>query len=869
MSIPNCAGRFPELCKVDFPSVLNYDYETNYFTRGINNREFRWQDIQVPANWLFVEATRSGDFENNSFANVAGYTGTTGLYLITTGSVADRVSYSPWNVSGGYTVYIPTSGARLTTGNLPQYTGRARTVNPIQGNQSIGLYCYNYAYPRIYSDIIPVNVTGIQNDKDHQVYALAYCNFYQGNTPRAKLYVQALNGTTPIGYYDPVNSIWTPERPSGFYYVPSGKYTEIKFKFSPATSPLAVANGYSVWFETESTGAFITVDELHLDQLMERNPYMSGIIPDGYMVQVSPDLGWHDKRAMMSQASNGSNPFAKTFGPYTVANGNLVDNLDGSVTAVIDEADFKKIVNSNYKKYLWRAFPISPNGALGVEAEPEVFEYVGNRVDKDFIVEEVQDDPLSTIKVIVGKKSERMTILVDDIANSPNLHYLSPYDWKLTVNVLLETQVVKVQGKDEGGATTSPYFLELKNNLYTQQYESLWNTFDEHGTLLDIKRLPQESNDDYKLRIQDVTRNPGGSTFAGVANSSTRELGLIKIPDALTLSVPKDKYGLNLHSSVFVEFGSVYFRTRTSTMIIKEKLFVDPVYMTVTLSKYATEMPISIRTENGINVPISSITFEVDEETPSVCRLKIDYPAAKGMFVDIEYEYYEQLLYKNYPTLGDLEVAISRLTDNTGHSIVTCKSTQLLSGNENCLGLFISFSTLVGDSTFSVAWTPIRIRRISDKFFREYFYTEGKSYRNTNFYSYITELKSNSRTLWGSVESDRDYWDAADNSSKSFDHVPTLMDPEIVSYNTVSPQSGLVPLDSAQAWGRSYVGNRNEDILNAGLDVTLFQPGVAHTSDLMPGIETFYSRKATPEDLRLTVSPTRFDNNFVIFSGQR
>ena len=869
MSLPGCAGRFPDLCKTEFPAVTNYDYETNYYTRGIDNRSFRWQDIYVEANWLFVEATRSGDFELNSFANVAGYTGTTGRWFITTGSVADRSSYTPWNISGGYTVYVPFSGVRLTTGNLTGFNGKSRIINPIQGNQSIGLYCYNNSYPVIYSDPIPVNSTGIQNDKDHQVYALAYSNFSAKGTPKAKLYVQALNGTTPIGYYDPVRTIWTAERPSGFYYIPTGKFTEIKFQFNPATSTLPVADNYSVWFETESTGAFITVDELHLDQYMEKNPYMESIIPDGYMMQISPDLGWHDKRAMLSQASNGSNPFIKTFGPFSVENGNLVDNLDGSVTATIDELDFSNAINEKYKKYLWRVFPVSPNGALGLESQPENFEFIGKGIDEDFSVEEVQDDPLTTLKVIVGKKSESMTILVDDIEKHPNLRYLTPTDWTLTVNVITEKQTVKIQGRHEGGATSSVKFVELKNNLYLQDYEPLWNTFDEHGVLLDIRRLPKESNQDYKERIQSVGTNPAGSTFLGVANSSTRELGLLKVPNALSVSIPKDRYGINLHFAVSIEFGSVYFRARTLEMTIRERLFVDPVYMTVNLSKYAAEIPTSVTLENGVSIPISKVSIEIDEENPSICRLKIDSVIAKGKFVNIEYQYYEQLLYKHYPIIGDLEEAINNLTDHTGHRLLVCKSNQILSGNEDCLGLFIDFITIQKDVEFSIDWSPIKIRRISDKSFREYFYTEGQSYKDTKFYTYITELKSNSRTLWGYVQADRDFWDAADSSSKSFDHIPTLMDPSIVSYKTLDKSGNLLDIDSPNAWARSYIGSNNESLINAGLDTKLFQPGVAHTFDLTPGIETFYSRKPSPDPIRLTVSPVRFDNNFIIFSGQR
>jgi hypothetical protein len=95
------------------------------------------------------------------------------------------------------------------------------------------------------------------------------------------------------------------------------------------------------------------------------------------------------------------------------------------------------------------------------------------------------------------------------------------------------------------------------------------------------------------------------------------------------------------------------------------------------------------------------------------------------------------------------------------------------------------------------------------------------------------------------------------------------MDPEIVSYKTLGTGDALVKIDASDAWARSYIGSSNELLVNAGLDTKLFQPGVAHTFDLTPGVQTFYSRKISPEDLRLTVSPAKFNNNFVIFSGQK
>lgn len=863
MSKYDYAGRFPDLYATQFPPVTNYDYETNYYTRGKDNRSFRWQDVYVDSKWIFLEATRSGTFEKNSFRITNSVTGTTGLWYITTGTVANTTSYDPWNLTGSYTIYISKSGTRLTQDELSGYIGPEFWANPIEGDESIGLYCQDIAIPRIYSNPIPIDPTGIQDTKDHQVYLQATCNRQTGSTPRLKVYLKALNGSSTVGYYDPTSfSGWSIGYPTGFYNIPVGKITEIKFKFNNATADFISADSYSLWIESDSTGCFITVDDIHIDQYMEKNPYISGIVPDGYMIQVSPDLGWHNKAAMLNQDGDVLNPFIKTLGPYTISAGNLTDNQDGSVTATIDEADFASITNSKYNKYVWRALPLAPNGGVGPESAPEEFEFIGKSIDSEFEITEVMNDSLSTVKVIIGKKSSRMTIIVDDKENHPGLEYPTPTTWKLSINVFGQKLGIKINGKDIGGATTSFQFLELENSLYSLKEEQLWNTFDEHGVLMDLKRIPGESNSDYLQRIKDVTRNPAGSTFEGVANSSNRELGITKINEAITLSIPTNLYGLNVHDLVDIEFGSVFFRARTNLMVYTEKLYVDSVYNTINLSKKAYDYPFNIVSDNGISVAITDTEFEIDEDTPSINRLKIKNPSVFGTFVTVVYPYYEEVLYKEYPTIGDLQDRINALTDNAGNKLLNCSTSLLLSGGEDCLGLFMGFFTLSNNSQISFAWSPIKIRKISDKFFREYFLEENKSYRETKFYNYITELKSNSRTLWGSVETDRDYWDAADSKNKSFDHIPTLMDPKMAVFSDSD-------IDNAQVWARGYLGNSGEFLTNKGITTDFFQPGVAHTFDLKPGIAAFYPKETTINDPRLTVSQFKLNNNFVLFSGQR
>lgn len=54
----------------------------------------------------------------------------------------------------------------------------------------------------------------------------------------------------------------------------------------------------------------------------------------------------------------------------------------------------------------------------------------------------------------------------------------------------------------------------------------VYNEFDSHGTLLNLPRLPQERNADYKKRLVDVFAHRASSTYIGLLNGITRELGL-------------------------------------------------------------------------------------------------------------------------------------------------------------------------------------------------------------------------------------------------------------------------------------------------------------------------------------------------------
>src|SRR3990167_10735954 len=63
----------------------------------------------------------------------------------------------------------------------------------------------------------------------------------------------------------------------------------------------------------------------------------------------------------------------------------------------------------------------------------------------------------------------------------------------------------------------------------------VFNPFDEFGLLLDLPRLPEERNAEYRQRLLDVLVHRGSADYSGLVNGITRELGL-SLYDAISIN---------------------------------------------------------------------------------------------------------------------------------------------------------------------------------------------------------------------------------------------------------------------------------------------------------------------------------------------
>lgn len=864
-------GRFYGCERAGFPPVNNYDYATNIPVRGPGNLEFRWEEVFAESVYMFVESTTNGNFEDNTFVSDFSIASPTEVnYITTTGS--NTGSYSSWILSGSSNVYIGISGLFVTSGDLVGLNS-GFYAHPIDGNEAIGMYVEpsGSSNPCIYSDLISSgSEDGIIINNRHQHYLSLKINY--GEEARIKSYIRGYSSGTIVGYYDPHNNSWELTPPTGYFTFSGYKYHELIYDFETADFPTVTPSEFDVYVESINTGSFITVDSIHVDAYMKKNAFLDFIVPSGYLIQITPDLGWHNILEMFDTTNTETNnPHLITIGPYSLENANLVDNLDNSLSALVDESDINKVVREGYLKYLWRVLPLSPNGQVltsSIEKTyPQRFDFVKKIEKEDFEIISIDTDSNSNTHHIIGRKPKNSIILVDDQENS-SIVYDSNTSWKYSLVLDVPSKTIKLQAKHDNGALSSFIKIKLENQLQEQEYVPLWNVFDDHGVLFDIDRLEKESNHDYSLRLLDYNRNLAGSSFEGIVNGTSRELSLVKEPDALVFSINKTENNTFYLDSLEVVVTAHSIRIHTVDMVKTERLLIDPIHDTIFLTDTPKEYPEQVIIDDSYSIKLSRITdSELFDDAVILNEIKLHLDRSAKL-ATITYPYYKEFLFKDYKTLFDLKEAIDSISSSGGDKLFKVNISEKLSGNENTLGLFISSNILLPNETLSIAWSPIYLKRISDRGYRNYFLVDTDDLRETSYYSFVKEMKDQIKLFWGSVETDRSVWDPVDSTELSMDSIPTLFDPKISNF--VSKDSDLEKrIEAINMWAYNYLGYSDEAVRDRGLKYYLFHPGIGSNSDLKPGIATEFSYIKSSSYIVPNIGPVRnTQNNTVYFSGE-
>jgi hypothetical protein len=93
----------------------------------------------------------------------------------------------------------------------------------------------------------------------------------------------------------------------------------------------------------------------------------------------------------------------------------------------------------------------------------------------------------------------------------------------------------------------------MATTTHSPELHSVFNELDRFGLLLGLSRLEGERNAEYKQRLLDVLVNRAGSTYRGLINGITRELGL-RIQEIFTVSPIRDTDGVPVAPSPAIVF---------------------------------------------------------------------------------------------------------------------------------------------------------------------------------------------------------------------------------------------------------------------------------------------------------------------------
>jgi len=586
-------------------------------------------------------------------------------------------------------------------------------------------------------------------------------------------------------------------------------------------------------------------------------------MPDYYMLQFTPDIGWHDTLAMFGESNdpNIHNPHLQNLGPFSLSNGDLEDLGDNSVRITLTTGQMEQAVIDGYAKYLWRAVPWA-DGNPGFGGLPSEFEWVSSIDQLKFVVDTIVKETSKSSQTIAGTKGPRVSITIESENNPTVFIEQTSTTWKAIFAIDRPSIKFTIVATDIGGTAIGKYNVDLNYDLGKQIDLHAWNVFDSFALLASLVRLPNETNASLKSRTIDAFTNRGSSTYSGLIAGVNRELGLRRKDQALRLKRRKNDHDSIFESSIQVEgFADRLLVSASSFVIYDELQKIDPYTNLVRLNKRINSV-ISVKTESNqeINSLYWSVYESIDDITGAV--LYID-PIYSGN-LKISYSYKEDLVFNDYPNIASLSNGLNSIQNSLGYSILECTIDSTMSGSEVSKNIYKSPIAIIDDETVFIGWSPVGLFSISDKTYKWSFVSQDSTFFDSDFYKYVVELKNSTNIEWGYVVADEDYWDAFDADWYGKDSLPIPLDIKLSKYVLSIPSSTHTSVfDSYEALRMNYYYDKKL-LTNAGFPQSAFKSGVGYKKDC---IVSFVNKPVNSLETRINFNPTLANSNDIVDFG--
>jgi len=580
------------------------------------------------------------------------------------------------------------------------------------------------------------------------------------------------------------------------------------------------------------------------------------VMPDYYLLQITPDLGWHDVMSMFGESKNPNihNPHLKNLGPFSIENGTLTDNADNSVYVTLTSGQIQSAVIDQFPSYLWRAVPWA-QGNPGLGGLPASFTWVSSIEQLQFTVDPIVKETNKAIQVISGTKNSRVSVSTS-AANDVNIIVeQTNTTWKVIFNIDRPKIVFNIIATDEGGSAIATYPISLEYNLANQYSSHVWNAFDGFALLASLQRLPNETNASLKSRIIDAFTNKGGTHYVGLINGINRELGLGRKDNAIQVERAVGTNTQPIETSLDVV--STHTRTSVSApsfVIYDEIAHLDVYYNVITVSKRIKEI-ISIKTESNTELPVTK--YKLHDSYPSLSGNEIYIDPSYVGIVKITYQYYEDIYYSEYPTVIDVVYQLNTLANPSGLIVVKATLDGTMSGSELSKLIYkTSFSVNQNNLKASLGWSRVGLFSIADEEYKWSFSNDDSTFFDSEFYEFVLELKSKTNIEWGFVIADKDYWDTIDAEWYGRNSLPLAFDIRLSRFVTSIPIANHdQEFDPWEAFRMGYYYNQNL-IKNIGFPQNAFRSGVGYKRDCVVSVSSNIVSSATS---RVNLNPIVVD----------
>ena len=560
-------------------------------------------------------------------------------------------------------------------------------------------------------------------------------------------------------------------------------------------------------------------------------------MPDEYIIQVTPDLGWHDTLSMFGDPGHetAENPHLVNIGPVSINNGALTDNADGSVQYTLTSGQFINSVIDGFPRYLWRAVAWG-DGNPGYGGVPVKFEYVSKEEQLNFTVDEIIKETKRAVQVISGTKSPRVNITTEDFNNPSLLVDQTSTTWTVTFVIDRPSIDFTIVATDIGGSAVGKHKVDLEYEAFGQYNTHVWNAFDGHALAASVERLPGESNYELRERTIDAYLNKGGTHYRGLVYGANRELGLNRYDEAIKITRATGTYGLPIESTIEVESNHNRLSVMSPGLVRYDEIVrVDPYYRTITTKERVRNV---LQIKTLANVELKKTDWQVQDH-PTGKRIWI-HPRYSGQ-IKITYTYKADVPFDDHPTLQDVVDAVNAIRNPAGIAVASAKLHPKTPGNLKADKLFKTYAVIdPEDPNAYVGWSRVGLYKISDEEYKWSFADNNSLFFDSDFYQYVLELKSKTNIEWGHIVADQDFWDAVDSDQYGRDSLPMAMDIPISHFVTAVPTKpdGALKFDPWEAHAMGYYYD-TALIKNVGFPKVAFRSGVGFKKDCAVSVKTF------------------------------